>query len=325
VAPLVSVIIISYNEKQYILDAIESAAGQSYENIEIIIGDDGSDDGSIDLIEDYSRENNIKYFVMTRPAANEPIIPSFRVSNIIKKAAQIADGKYIQILSGDDYLCDSEKIADAVEFLEKNDDKTGYVSDYKKTYPDADDEVFGSRLYGSDLWSGEYMHISCFVFRKNVMNSLLDRFCDDTGLMYSIIANGTLKYSGKVSMAYRQREKSIMHEADQFELDLIELMLFQDCRNYGKLKNSSYSRFFLSFKRIKSNRKRLSDNKYLKYIEDSMNYSNDLIDNIMKYDGYSLKEKIKINIFEFKCAFFYLYYKVRRKIKNLILKCKKVS
>ena len=36
--PLVSVIIISYNEKKYILDAISSVVSQSYKNIEIVAG-----------------------------------------------------------------------------------------------------------------------------------------------------------------------------------------------------------------------------------------------------------------------------------------------
>ena len=49
--PKVSVLIISYNEKEYLSQAVNSALMQNYANKEIIIGDDGSEDGSVGLIE----------------------------------------------------------------------------------------------------------------------------------------------------------------------------------------------------------------------------------------------------------------------------------
>ena len=50
----ISIILVSYNEKQYLIDALESCIKQNIEcNYEIIIGDDGSDDGSIDIIKEY--------------------------------------------------------------------------------------------------------------------------------------------------------------------------------------------------------------------------------------------------------------------------------
>lgn len=53
--PRVSMLIISYNEKEYLSQAVNSALMQSYANKEIIIGDDGSKDGSIELIEQFVR------------------------------------------------------------------------------------------------------------------------------------------------------------------------------------------------------------------------------------------------------------------------------
>ncbi len=52
-SPLVSVIISNYNYENYLRDAVDSALGQTYSNIEVIVVDDGSTDGSRDVIASY--------------------------------------------------------------------------------------------------------------------------------------------------------------------------------------------------------------------------------------------------------------------------------
>ena len=42
--PLVSIMIITYNQEEFIAETIESCLSQTYENIEIIVGDDASKD-----------------------------------------------------------------------------------------------------------------------------------------------------------------------------------------------------------------------------------------------------------------------------------------
>lgn len=56
----ISVIIPSYNRKEFINKAVESVLNQTYKNVEIIIIDDGSTDGTYELFQqEYKDKHNI--------------------------------------------------------------------------------------------------------------------------------------------------------------------------------------------------------------------------------------------------------------------------
>ena len=55
----VSIIVPIYNVKQYVRRCIESLINQTYENVEIILVNDGSDDGSSDIIKEYESNNKV--------------------------------------------------------------------------------------------------------------------------------------------------------------------------------------------------------------------------------------------------------------------------
>ena len=52
-----SIIIVNYNNAQYLKKSLETALNQTYENKEIIVIDDMSNDNSVELLQKYKKKN----------------------------------------------------------------------------------------------------------------------------------------------------------------------------------------------------------------------------------------------------------------------------
>ncbi|MBN9386607.1 MAG: glycosyltransferase [Chloroflexi bacterium] len=105
--PLVSVIIPSYNSRQWVAKAIDSVLGQTYKNIEIIVVDDGSTDQTEEFIrENYGANDRVRYYYQ----------PNSGVSRARNFGIERARGDLISFLDADDWLL-PEKVARQVEFL----------------------------------------------------------------------------------------------------------------------------------------------------------------------------------------------------------------
>jgi glycosyltransferase involved in cell wall biosynthesis len=104
--PLVSIIIITYNDRKYVSEAIESALAQTYPNCEVIVVDDGSVDGTGEFISEHFG-NRVCYRWKENGGMG-----SARHAGLL-----MANGKYIQHLDSDDLLL-TDKIATQAEYLE---------------------------------------------------------------------------------------------------------------------------------------------------------------------------------------------------------------
>jgi len=93
--PLVSVVMISYNQEKFIRSSIESVLLQEYQNIEIVISDDASTDGTVKIIKEYAEKYPNKFNVITSKKNVGPNENWF-------KAVIESRGKYAIGLAGDD-------------------------------------------------------------------------------------------------------------------------------------------------------------------------------------------------------------------------------
>ncbi len=110
--PLVSVFMPIYNQKFFVKEAIESILTQDYENIEIVACDDGSTDGTQEILKEYHDKYPNK-FVLQLSKKNQGITKN---CNICLAACK---GKYIAFFAGDDLML-SGKIRKQVEYMEKH-------------------------------------------------------------------------------------------------------------------------------------------------------------------------------------------------------------
>lgn len=115
--PLVTTVIPSFNHARYIRTAIESVLNQTYENIELIVVDDGSKDESHSIIREYQGHPKVKMILNAENRGQ---------SAVFNQALAIAGGKYVALLPSDDWFL-PEKIALQVAKMESCDDDVGVV------------------------------------------------------------------------------------------------------------------------------------------------------------------------------------------------------
>ena len=68
----VSVIILSFNQAEFIAEAINSVLNQTYKNLEIIISDNGSTDSTKEIIESFLSDERIIFLKYTRTFSTYP-------------------------------------------------------------------------------------------------------------------------------------------------------------------------------------------------------------------------------------------------------------
>ena len=107
-APLVSIIVPVYNVERYIKRCVDSLQGQTLQNIEIILVDDGSKDNSGRLCDEFAQQNS-KIHVIHKQNAGQGLARN--------DGLNIAKGRYVLFIDSDDFIepdtC--EKLSDRME------------------------------------------------------------------------------------------------------------------------------------------------------------------------------------------------------------------
>jgi len=114
--PLISIITVVYNGEKFLEETINSVINQTYDNVEYIIIDGGSTDGTVDIIKKY--EDRIDYWVSERDKG---------IYDAMNKAVKLSIGDWISFLGADDFYLE-DSIQNYVISLQKSTEFVDYIS-----------------------------------------------------------------------------------------------------------------------------------------------------------------------------------------------------
>jgi len=109
--PIISIILRSYNRKQYVGRAIESVLSQDFQDFELLIVDDGSTQETLDVLKVYAKKDSRVRLLKQEHAG---------LTVALNRGVGEARGKYIAILDDDDFWCNPRKTKMQIAFLEEH-------------------------------------------------------------------------------------------------------------------------------------------------------------------------------------------------------------
>jgi len=212
----ISVMLTSYNLVDYIDESIASVVNQDFPcNWELLIGDDGSTDGTIDKIKLWQEKypNNIKYIVRNRPQIT--VKDGYRAGKNRAGLLEMATGDYLIYLDGDDCWLGTEKIKKQFEILEdpNNADCSccahniqAYVIPENRKYSWESESLPTRKFTPKEYWSYHYFHTNTILFRKEcktlLLKDLYRSFLNDNFITFLIIQCGNIYYLNKIWARY---------------------------------------------------------------------------------------------------------------------------
>ncbi len=210
----VSVIIITYNYGHFINQAIESVLSQQIDDLEIIVVDDGSTDGTCEIVKAY--QDRVSYIYQENSGQ----------SAARNTGLEHCSGEFIQFLDSDDILGAG---------------KIGTQLDYFRSHPDTSIAVCPTKLFEKVTQNGKpqvtgswylfrenldlylcYYNIApphAFLYRREVilrtgmMDSTVDN-CEDYDFLLRAASQGcTPRYTPACAVYYRRHSKSVTANA----------------------------------------------------------------------------------------------------------------
>ncbi len=217
--PLVSFCIVTWNTSKYILETLECAKNQTYQNIELIVSDDCSSDNTVELVEKWIKENGDRF--------NRTEI--ITVSNNSGAAANrnraeiAAKGEYLKLLDGDD-LVDDTFIEKGVNAFLANPE---YSFLYTNTYSYVENEDKSYEENTSAYKSG-------YLFKELFM---VDFWIKTTGWMFKKEVATTTKFNEKMMIS--EDYLRTLHIAKEYKIFYLDEYLAYYRRHDGNIKKEN--------------------------------------------------------------------------------------
>ncbi len=218
--PLVTVMIPTFNQENFVGEAIESAARQDYPNLEVVICDDASTDGTRAVAGRFAGDSNIRYY---RNAHNIG-----RAANYRRLLYELANGAWVINLDGDDCFLDRHYIRRAMNIALSDPEIVLVFSKAAKGRAiDADLKILNARFGATRILDGTRfchehppydrvvpLHLTCLYQRNAALKEgfyELNILSADFDSLYRLMLGHKIGFIDSVSGLWRQHSNNATH------------------------------------------------------------------------------------------------------------------
>ncbi len=225
--PLVSVAVVTYNQLGFLRECLDSVDAQTYSNIEIVVADDGSTDGTQDFLR--ARAANTR----------QPIKLSLSQTNRgvtanCQAALDLSTGDFVAWIGGDD-LMDPSEIERQVAFMQKEPDVTISYHDLRLLFQDTGEvtgtynregnaprngDVFTAARYGT-FNAGSSNMVRMSTARGVRFDSRIGTASDWLYWVECLAAGGLIEFIPDALGVYRRHASSVTSALDSSDTTLL--------------------------------------------------------------------------------------------------------
>ncbi len=246
----ISIIVPIFRVEKYLSKCISSIINQSFKNIEIILVNDGSDDNSRFICENFAKTDKRIVLINKKNGG----LVSARKAGVLK-----ASGKYLTFVDGDDWI-DSEHIKKLHSNLDLNVDLvvTNFKRDFlgkrkviKNHFPDGtyEAEKLEKTILPKAIYTGNFFEhgINTYVWNKLFLTHKIKKIIstidnkivmgEDSCITYPyIFQSKKIVITSNPTYIYRQRQDSIIKQVKNLDLEYQKIkLLFENLTNSLKI------------------------------------------------------------------------------------------
>lgn len=209
-SPKISIGIVVFNGIEHIRHVLESVVGQPYKNIELIVVDGGSTDGTLSVLNEYSKDISV---LISEPDKG--------IYDAMNKVCSLATGDWLIFLGCDDVLLDAlGKVA-------------GQMSDYETLYYGdvilrSSGNIYGGKFSKYRLAKTNFCHQAIFypkaVYKKYAYGFDYKMLADYDYNIKLIGLGVPFVYVGEVISVFNDQGRSFVHGDADFARDKIKLV-----------------------------------------------------------------------------------------------------
>lgn len=242
-APLASLLVIFYNQENFVADTVKGALSQTYSNLEIIFSDDCSTDGTFQAIKEAVKDYNGPHkIIINRNEPNMGLVP-----HVNKELFKLSHGEFLFLNGGDDISLPM-RVEQGVKYFLQHEEVSA-VTFSRITIDKYGNEIGRENMDGDIIQSIndiDYILASGFMTKGvglSIRRRLLDIFgplsddcqTEDSTLRFRAMLVGKTLKSSEYGLKYRVHDTNISNNIFKLKTDPISRQYIDDLE---KVKNT---------------------------------------------------------------------------------------